>query len=131
MICISGGFTVLHIGHIRLIKAASEYGPVTVILNSDNWCRRKYGYVPVPWEQRAEVLRSIQGVSDVQDVDDSDGTVCEALVRLWPEYFANGGDRHMENTPELRLCLDLGIKPLFNIGGEKINSSSGILNAIR
>lgn len=119
----------MHVGHIRLIKGAAEYGLVTVILNSDKWCERKYGYVPVPWEQRAEVLMSLRDVDKVVSVDDSDGTVCEALESLRPEYFANGGDRHMENTPELKLCMDLRIKPLFNIGGAKLNSSSEILNA--
>lgn len=131
MICVSGGFTVLHVGHVRLIQAAAEYGPVTVILNSDEWCQRKYGYVPVPFGQRKEVLLSLAHVYSVSHVDDTDGTVCEALQRLKPEFFANGGDRHMENTPELKLCLDLKIKPLFNIGGSKLNSSSEILNASR
>lgn len=131
MICVSGGFTVLHVGHVRLIQEALAYGPVTVILNSDEWCERKYGYVPVPFGQRKEMLLALKGVHSVSHVDDSDGTVCEALTRLRPEYFANGGDRHMENTPELKLCLDLKIKPLFNIGGTKMNSSSEILHASR
>lgn len=131
MICVSGGFTVLHIGHTRLIKAAAEYGLVTIILNSDEWCQRKYGYIPVPWEQRAEILMSLRDVDKVVCVDDKDGTVCEALEFLRPEYFANGGDRHMDNTPELTLCMDIRIKPLFNIGGGKVSSSSEILNAVR
>lgn len=129
MICVSGGFTILHVGHIRLIRTAAEYGPVTVLLNSDEWVKRKYGRVIVPWSERAEVLNSIRHVHQVISVDDSDGTVCEALQRLKPEYFANGGDREITNTPELKLCLDLGIKPIFGIGGEKANSSSWILNA--
>ena len=131
MICVSGGFSILHVGHARLMRAAAEYGPLTVILNSDAWIKRKYGYVPVPWEERAEMLMSLKDVGKVVSVDDSDETVCEALESLRPQYFANGGDRKEDNTPELALCKRFNIIPLFNIGGSKANSSSWILNAVR
>jgi D-beta-D-heptose 7-phosphate kinase/D-beta-D-heptose 1-phosphate adenosyltransferase len=131
IICISGGFSVLHCGHIRLIKAAAEYGDAMVILNSDDWLQRKYGRIVVPYDQRAEVLAAIKGVLDVVPVDDSDGTVCKTLALLKPDYFANGGDRTAENTPELRLCTELGIRPLFGIGGGKVASSSKIMAAVQ
>ena len=131
MICVSGGFSILHVGHARLFRAAAEYGPLTVILNSDAWIKRKYGYVPVTWEERAEMIMTLRDVDKVVSVDDSDETVCEALESLRPQYFANGGDRKEDNTPELALCKRLGITPLFNIGGDKANSSSWILNAVR
>lgn len=128
-ICISGGFDPIHVGHLRLIHDAATYGDVVVILNSDEWLKRKKGYAMMDWLSRAYILRSIKGVKDVVQVDDSDWTVCEALQRIKPDYFANGGDRTAENTPELKLCVDLGIKPIFNIGGEKIASSSEIVRA--
>jgi cytidyltransferase-like protein len=126
-IAVSGGFDPLHFGHLRMFQDAAKAGDVIIILNSDEWLRRKKGYVFMPYAQRAEILYAIKGVMDVVNVDDSDGTVCEALRRLRPDYFANGGDRTEENTPELKLCCDLGIKTLFNIGGEKVASSSELV----
>lgn len=130
-VCVSGGFDQVHRGHIRMIIAAAKFGNVVVILNSDDWLRRKKGYVALPWDHRAEIMGIVPGVVDVVKVDDSDGTVCEALRRIRPDIFANGGDRTAFNTPELALCEELGIEMLFHVGGDKIESSSEIADAIR
>ena len=84
------------------------------------------------WNERAEILYAIKGVAGVYEVDDSDGTVCDALTRLGPDYFANGGDRKIDNTPEMDVCESLGIEMLWGIGGDyKANSSSSVVkNAI-
>lgn len=129
IVAVSGGFTILHHGHVRLIRDAAKYGNVIVILNSDAWQQRKYGKIISSYENRAEVLYAIKGVMDVVPVDDSDGTVCEALKRIKPAYFANGGDRTAENTPELTVCLDYAITPLWNVGGSKVASSSELVRA--
>ena len=130
VIAISGGFDPLHIGHVRLIQAAAHYGKVMVILNSDDWLKRKKGYSFMSWAQRCEILMAMKDVTGVVRVDDADGTVCEALLKLKPDYFANGGDRGPENTPELKLCCDMGIKTMFGIGGGKIESSSNMVRRI-
>jgi hypothetical protein len=61
-------------------------------------------------------------------LNDSDESVCEALKRLKPDYFANGGDRKNHNTPEMQVCKELGIELLWNMGGGKIQSSSDLVN---
>ena len=72
----------------------------------------------MPFEERKQILESIKGVLRVEAVDDSDGTVCEALRRIKPTYFANGGDRTNNNTPEMDVCKETGIQLLWNIGGD-------------
>lgn len=129
-ICVSGGFDIIHNGHIRLIRDAAKYGNVIVILNSDDWLKRKKGYSALSWNERAEILHAIRHIVDVVGVNDKDGTVCEALARIKPNYFANGGDRTQENTPELMMCRKLKIKPLFGVGGGKVSASSAIARKV-
>tara|TARA_R100000388_G_C7242462_1_gene162518 strand:+ start:2735 stop:3202 length:468 start_codon:yes stop_codon:yes gene_type:complete len=126
-IVISGGMDPVHIGHVKMIKAAAELGRVIVVLNSDEWLVRKKGFAFMSFEERKYLLENIKGVSEVSDVDDSDGTVCEALQRLKPDMFGNGGDRTSDNTPEKEVCLDIGIRMVWNLGGKKIQSSSDLV----
>jgi cytidyltransferase-like protein len=126
-VMVSGGFDPVHAGHIRMIRHAAEYGDVIVIANSDSWLWRKKGFVFMEWERRVEILNAIKGVVLVDSVDDSDGTVCDAIRRHKPTYFANGGDRGRTNTPEQSVCESLGVELLWSIGGdEKIDSSSDL-----
>jgi cytidyltransferase-like protein len=130
-VMVSGGFDPVHIGHIRMILEASKHGDVIVVANSDDWLFRKKGFVFMEFDQRAEILASIKGVVKVSGVDDSDGTVCEAIRRLKPDYFANGGDRQKHNTPEQAVCDELGVEMLWGIGGNnKANSSSDLVERV-
>ena len=132
IIAVSGGFDPVHIGHVRMIQDAARYGDVMVIINSDDWLMRKKGYVFMPWEERAEIMGNIKGVRFVTQVDDSDGTVCEALRRHRPDAFANGGDRKTQNTPEMDVCEELGIQMMWAIGGnDKPQSSSWLVNKLK
>ena len=130
-VAVSGGFDPMHVGHVRMIQAASKVGDVVVILNSDSWLERKKGYKFMTWEERAEIIRALYGVVNVVPVYDNDDTVCETLRHLKEDmdldYFANGGDRKMTNTPEMDLCKKIGIEMLWNVGGGKIQSSSDLV----
>ena len=131
-VAVSGGFDPIHVGHVRMIQAAAKIGDVVVILNSDDWLERKKGYKFMTWEERAEVIRAIHGVVNVVPVHDNDDTVCETLQHLKEDmdlnYFANGGDRVLTNTPEMDLCKKIGIELLWNVGGGKIQSSSDLVS---
>ena len=131
-VMVSGGFDPVHVGHIRMIREASEHGDVIVIANSDNWLYKKKGFHFMDFQARYEILDAIKGVILVDSVNDDDGTVCEAIRRLKPTYFANGGDRGKSNTPEQNVCEELGIKLLWGIGGnEKMASSSDLVKRSR
>jgi len=126
-ICVSGGFDPVHIGHLRMMQEASKYGDVIAIVNSDKWLMRKKGYIFMPFKERCEIIKGFRGVASTSYVNDKDNTVCEALRRLKPDYFANGGDRKTDNTPEMDVCNELGIEMLWNVGGGKIQSSSALV----
>ena len=128
-VMVSGGFDPIHIGHVRMIQeAAREFGDVIVAINSDDWLLRKKGYVFMPWEERAEIARAIQGVTKVVAFDDSDNTACNAIRTYKPTFFANGGDRTTENTPEQQVCEELGVQMVWGVGGGKIQSSSDLVS---
>ena len=127
LVAVSGGFDPVHVGHVRMIVEAANYGAVIVIANSDAWLMRKKGYIFMTWEERQEILYSFKGVADVLEAKDDDGSVCETLRKLKPDIFANGGDRKDSNTPEVALCQELGIEMLWNVGGGKIQSSSELV----
>ena len=130
-IAVSGGFDPIHKGHVQMIREAAEYGNVIVFLNSDEWLVRKKGFNFMSFEERAYIVGSIKGVAIVSNVDDSEGTVCSALRRFKPDYFANGGDRVAKNTPEMNTCEEIGITMLWNVGGGKIQSSSDLVRKVK
>ena len=58
--------TLLHHGHVRLLKKASKYGNVIVALTSDEEIKKNKGYTPeLNFSQRREILMSIKYVSKV------------------------------------------------------------------
>ena len=126
-VMVSGGFDPVHAGHIRMIRAAAEHGDVIVIANSDDWLFRKKGFVFMEYARRVEILNAVKGVVLVDSVDDTDDTVCDAIRRHTPTYFANGGDRGATNTPESLVCEELGIEMVYGVGGGKVQSSSELV----
>ena len=134
IILISGGFDPIHSGHIKLIKDASNYGDVVVLLNSDNWLRNKKGREFLSINERKIIMQSIKKVIDVIEMNDSDNTCIEGIKQAIKKYknykikFANGGDRNNNTTPEIEFCNANNIELLWSVGGnEKTNSSSRIL----
>ena len=51
-ILISGAFNPLHIGHLLLLKDASNYGKVIVALNSDEWVMKNKGHLLFDFDTR-------------------------------------------------------------------------------
>lgn len=127
IVATSGGFDPLHCGHIRCFKEAKKLGELIVILNSDNFLKKKKGQCFMPYRERKELLESIRYVDKVVPCIDKDQTVCQTLALLHPDIFVKGGDRTITNIPEREVCERLGIKMIFGVGGNKIQSSSWLL----
>jgi cytidyltransferase-like protein len=119
VVAVCGGFDPIHVGHIKHFKEAEALGDeLVVLLNSDDWLRRK------------EIIESIRYVDRVvQHVEDQTGSVAKTLEKLKPDIFAKGGDRTISNIPksEIETCRRLGIKIVEGVGGDKIESSSWLL----
>jgi len=58
--------TILHHGHVRLLKKASQFGKVIVALTIDREVKKNKGYRPeLNFKSRKEILESIKYVSKV------------------------------------------------------------------
>ena len=120
----------IHIGHIRMMREAAKLGDkLVVILNNDNWLKKKKGFIFMPQKERLEVIKAIKWVDDVfltgHKKNPKDMSVRKELLKLKPHIFANGGDRKLDNIPEVSVCQSIGCKMVFNVGrGGKIQSSS-------
>ena len=130
---VSGGFDPIHPGHIRMFKEAKALGDkLIVILNNDNWLIAKKGFKFMGEGERKEVLEAIRYVDEVVLTKHLAGTtdlsVSEALLRVKPDVFANGGDRTKKNIPEVDLCNRLSCRMVYNVGqGGKVQSSSWLV----
>lgn len=136
VVAVSGGFDPIHSGHIQLLESARKLGDkLVVILNNDNWLEDKKGFVFMDAAERKALLLALRCVDDVyitgHKSGDKDSSVCRELRTLQPAIFANGGDRKFGNVPEQTVCDELGIEMIYDVGGDKSQSSSWLLNKIR
>ena len=114
IVAVSGGFDPVHIGHVRMFEEAKALGDrLVVIMNNDNWLRKKKGYVFMDEVERREIVEALRAVDGVvvteHTADTDDMSVCDALRKVRPDIFANGGDRKHDNIPEVAVCDELGI----------------------
>ena len=135
-VAVSGGFDPVHIGHIKLFEEARRLGDrLVVILNNDNWLLEKKGFIFMTGNERAAILKALRHVDEVVLTKHlrhtGDMSVVEELKQLKPDIFANGGDRKAENIPEYEFCQKSGIKMIFNVGGEKTQSSSELVRKVK
>lgn len=135
IVIISGYFNPIHIGHIKLIKAAKELGDhLIAVVNNDKQQLFKKGKIIMDENERVEIVKMICGVDEVVLSVDQDKTQCKTLAMLAKKYkgkkiiFANGGDRDSEKAiPETDVCKKNHIEMKFGVGGDdKPNSSSNI-----
>jgi len=93
----NGCFDLLHVGHVRYLRAAKALGDVLVIgLNTDRSVSTlKKGRPVVPEEQRAEVIAALQTVDYVALFDEE--TPYELIRLVQPDVLVKGGDWKRED----------------------------------
>tara|TARA_R110002051_G_scaffold275469_1_gene336445 strand:- start:59 stop:502 length:444 start_codon:yes stop_codon:yes gene_type:complete len=142
VIVISGYFNPIHSGHIDYIKEASKLGDkLIVIVNNDIQVNIK-GSTPFQnQEERQKIVSNIKGVDSAIISIDEDSTVCETIRAEYHSFdmydyfftgmsFCNGGDRKEGGVPEDILTEELGIQMIYNVGGEKTQSSKQLIQAV-
>jgi len=129
VVAVSGYFNPVHKGHIAMFKEAKKLGDkLIVIINSDYQRKLKGSKEFMDQEERKYIIESISCVDEAVIAIDQDKTVCQTLAMLKPHIFANGGDRrNLDDIPEAAVCQQHNIQMIFNIGGEKTQSSSWLL----
>ena len=127
----NGGFDLLHIGHIRYLKASKETADVLIVaLNSDKSLKKLKGEkrAIIDEQGRIKLLSSIEYVDFVTLFDEL--TVTNLLLRLKPDFHCKGSDYTEDTVPERHTVRSYGGK-IAIVGGEKIRSTSTIVENIK
>jgi rfaE bifunctional protein nucleotidyltransferase chain/domain len=108
----NGCFDLLHVGHVRFLKAARALGDVLIVgLNTDRSVRKLKGEKrPIQNESdRAEILSSLECVDYVCLFDED--TPVEFIKVLKPDFHAKGADYKPS---------DLAETPVVEAGGGQL-----------
>lgn len=121
-IFVSGNFNILHPGHLRLLRFASELGDKLIVgVTSD---KQGGDEVLVPEDLRLEGLKANVWVDEAFVMDKH---VTETISKIKPDIVVKGKEHeHIEN-PELDVVKSYGGKLIFS-SGEVIFSSIDLIS---
>lgn len=125
----NGCFDVLHVGHIRYLRAAKELGGrLIVAVNSDDSVRalKGEGRPAMPANERAEILSALADVDAVLIFPEPD--VRAIITEIHPDVQAKGSDYTEESVPEGDLVREFGGRVAI-VGDPKDHSATAFLNA--
>tara|TARA_B110000091_G_C13456687_1_gene326358 strand:+ start:83 stop:472 length:390 start_codon:yes stop_codon:yes gene_type:complete len=118
--------TLLHHGHVRLIKEAAKHGEVIVALTSDEEIIKYKGYAPeLNYESRKEIISSIKHVSNVVS---SNWLIDEDFLNLHKiDFLVHGCDNsnQISNDRLIILPRTLGISSSI-LRGKVLSSISQV-----
>jgi rfaE bifunctional protein nucleotidyltransferase chain/domain len=123
----NGCFDLLHVGHVRYLRAAKQLGgKLIVAVNSDASTRqlKGEGRPQVPEHERAELLGALADVDAVTIFDSPD--VKELITLLRPDVHAKGTDYTAESVPERDQVIACGGRVAI-VGDPKDHSTTEIL----
>ncbi len=127
VILTNGVFDVLHVGHVRYLRAAKALGGrLIVALNADASVRalKGEGRPRMPAAERAELLAALEGVDAVVIFEEPD---VRALIReLRPDIHAKGNDYTAASVPERDVVAECGGRVAI-VGDPKDHSASEMI----
>jgi len=127
----NGCFDLLHVGHIRYLKAAKALGDILVVAVNDDESLVSLGKrasVITPLEERIEILAALDCVDYV--IAFKEPTVENVLKELKPHVHAKGTDYTAETVPEREIVRAYGGEVAI-VGDEKSHSTRDIIKAVR
>ena len=126
----NGIFDLLHVGHVRYLRAAAdEADRLVVAVNDDAAAARKGPGRPILTAAvRAELVAAIRGVSYVTIF--TEPTVTELLRLLKPDVHCKGTDYTVETVPEREVVRAYGGR-IAIVGDPKDHSTRDLLARIR
>jgi D-glycero-beta-D-manno-heptose 1-phosphate adenylyltransferase len=127
----NGLFDLLHVGHVRYLRAARETADFLVVgINADESARALKGPGrPIqPAAERAEILSALECVDLVTIFPEA---TADALIRdLAPDVHCKGTDYREETVPERAAVLAAGGRVAI-VGDPKDHSSHDLIRLIR
>lgn len=105
----NGCFDLLHVGHVRYLQEARQFGDVLIVgVNEDRVVRQLKGpgRPIVPADERAEMLAALAVVDYVVVFGEPTADVLVEAVR--PDVYVKGGDWTPERLPEAPTVARLG-----------------------
>jgi rfaE bifunctional protein nucleotidyltransferase chain/domain len=130
IILANGCFDLLHVGHIRYLRAAKQLGGKLVVgLNADESvrCLKGEGRPLMPAAERAEILAALADVDAVVAFPETD---VRALVReVRPDIHAKGTDYTADSVPERETVIECGGRVAI-VGDPKDHSATELIARI-
>ncbi len=127
----NGCFDLLHVGHVRQLRAACELADTLVVaLNSDSSARgnKGPGRPLVPLLERMELVAAVEGVDFVTSFDEP--SAAALLETLRPDVQVKGTDWSEESVPEGDIVRAYGGRVAI-AGDPKTHSSSELAQRLQ
>jgi rfaE bifunctional protein nucleotidyltransferase chain/domain len=123
----NGCFDLLHVGHIRYLRAAKRLGGrLVVAINSDRSARalKGSGRPVVPARERAEVVSALADVDAVVVFPEAD--VRQLVREVRPDVHAKGTDYTRKTVPERDVVIECGGRVEI-VGDKKRHSATKLI----
>jgi rfaE bifunctional protein nucleotidyltransferase chain/domain len=128
----NGHFDLLHVGHLRYLRAARALADALVVaLNDDDSVRQLKGPERpiVPAAERAELVAALEPVTWVTIFPGD--TPAPLIARLQPDFHCKGPDyRAPEEVPEYETVRAYGGRTVL-VGDPKDHSTTDLVDLIR
>jgi rfaE bifunctional protein nucleotidyltransferase chain/domain len=129
IILANGNFDLLHVGHVRYLRGAKQFGgKLVVAINSDESVRtlKGRGRPITPAEERAEIVAALADVDAVVIFPELD--VRALIGEIRPDIQAKGTDYTENSVPERDTVAEYGGRVAI-VGDAKQHSTSEIIRS--
>jgi rfaE bifunctional protein nucleotidyltransferase chain/domain len=127
----NGIFDLLHVGHVRYLRAAANEADVLVVgVNSDASTKmlKGEGRPLMNESERAEIVSALRGVGYVTVFEER--SPAELIAKIQPDVHCKGTDYTAENVPEGEIVRSYGGR-IAIVGDPKDHSTTDVIGRLR